>query len=154
MHELYQGAYTPFEWDEPLKKFAEGLGLFFSAPFDTTAVDLLQSLDVGLYKIASYEATDHVLLERVAATGKPVVMSTGYTSMEELDESVKLLRDKGVKDLALLHCITYYTEALEPRLAFMETMLHSAIATMWLAVFRITTMASRCQLSRWRWAHP
>ena len=54
----------------------------------------------------------------------PVVMSTGYTSMEELDESVKLLRDKGVKDLALLHCITYYTEALEPRLAFMETMLH------------------------------
>ncbi len=125
MHELYQGAYTPFEWDEPLKKFAEGLGLFFfSAPFDTTAVDLLQSLDVGLYKIASYEATDHVLLERVAATGKPVVMSTGYTSMEELDESVKLLRDKGVKDLALLHCITYYTEALEPRLAFMETMLH------------------------------
>lgn len=124
MYELYQGAYTPFEWDEPLKKFAEELGLFFfSSPFDTTAVDLLESLGVGAYKIASYECTDHVLLRRVAAAQKPVIMSTGYATREEVDESVKLLRQLGVRDLALLHCITYYSTRPEPRLAYLATML-------------------------------
>ena len=124
MYELYQGAYTPFAWDEPLKKYAEELGLLFlSTPFDTTAVDLLETLGVLVYKVASYEATDHILLRRIAATGKPIIMSTGYTSQAEVDESVALLRSLGVRDLALLHCITYYTTDLDPRLGYLATML-------------------------------
>lgn len=124
MYEMFQGAFTPFEWQEPLKKLAESLGLaFFSTPFDTTAVDHLEKIGVGFYKIAAYEATDHILLRRIAATGKPVIMSLGYATTVEADESVKLLRDFGTKDLALLHCVTYYSAALDPAQAYLATML-------------------------------
>jgi pseudaminic acid synthase len=124
MYELYQSAYTPWEWHAPLKALAESLGLvFFSAPFDVTAVDYLEDLHVPIYKIASYEATDHVLLRKIAATGKPVIMSVGYATREEVDESVALLRKNGVQNLALLHCITYYAKEPDPAQAYLSTML-------------------------------
>lgn len=109
LYSLYKEAYTPWEWDEPLKKLAEDLGLvFFSTPFDPAAVDFLEKLNVPCYKIASYEATDIPLLKRVAQTGKPVIMSVGFADLNEIDLSVKTLRDNGTKDLALLHCTTSY----------------------------------------------
>ncbi len=90
LYKLYAEAYTPWEWHKPIFDHAKKRGMIaFSSPFDTTAVDFLESLDVPLYKIASFENTDHILLKKVAQTGKPVIMSTGVASVADLDESVK-----------------------------------------------------------------
>ncbi|MSU75848.1 MAG: pseudaminic acid synthase [Candidatus Magasanikbacteria bacterium] len=122
-YELYQKAYTPREWHADLKKLAEGLGLvFFSAPFSIADVDFLETLDTPLYKIASYEATDIPLLKKVASTGKPVILSVGFATLEEIEFSVKTLRDAGVKDLALLHCVTSYAHTPEPEFTNLRTM--------------------------------
>lgn len=111
-YDLYKEAYTPWEWHAELKKIAEDLGLvFFATPFDTTAVDFLETLDVPCYKIASYECTDITLLSRIAATKKPVIMSIGFATLDEIELSVKTLRDGGTKDIALLHCLTSYAKS-------------------------------------------
>ncbi len=111
-YNLYQKAYTPWPWHKPLKQLAESLGLvFFSTPFDATAVDFLEDLHVPCYKIASYEATDIPLLKKVAATGKPVIMSVGFATLPEIEYSVGVLKKQGVKQLALLHCTTSYAES-------------------------------------------
>lgn len=124
LYELYTKGNTPWEWHKPLKKLAESLGLaFFSTPFDTTAVDFLEDLAVDFYKIASYESTDHVLLKKVASTKKPIIMSLGYPSLDETGESVALLRNLGVNNLILLHCITNYTDMLDPSNSYLATML-------------------------------
>jgi pseudaminic acid synthase len=109
LYKLYTDAYTPWEWHKPIFERAKQRGMIaFSSPFDTTAVDFLESLDVPLYKIASFENTDHILLKRVAQTGKPVIMSTGVASVADLDESVKVLRANGCRDLVLLKCTSTY----------------------------------------------
>ena len=109
LYKLYQEAYTPWEWHKPIFDHAKKRGMIaFSSPFDTTAVDFLESLNVPLYKIASFENTDHILLKKVAQTGKPVIMSTGVASVADLDESVKVLRANGCKDLILLKCTSTY----------------------------------------------
>lgn len=109
---LYEQAYTPWEWHEPLRDLAHALGLvFFSTPFDATAVDFLERLDVPLYKVASYELTDLPLLARIARTGKPVVVSVGFGTLEEVGRAVDTLRGHGCRDLALLHCVTSYRGA-------------------------------------------
>lgn len=109
LYKLYEQAYTPWEWHKPIFEHAKKRGMVaFSSPFDTTAVDFLESLDVPLYKIASFENTDHILLKKVAQTGKPVIMSTGVASVADLDESVKILRTNGCKDLILLKCTSTY----------------------------------------------
>lgn len=109
LYKLYQQAYTPWEWHKPIFDHAKKRGMIaFSSPFDTTAVDFLESLEVPLYKIASFENTDHILLKKIAQTGKPVIMSTGVASVGDLDESVKLLRQYGCKDLILLKCTSTY----------------------------------------------
>ncbi len=109
LYSLYQQAYTPWEWHAPIFEHARKRGLVvFSSPFDTTAVDFLETLDVPVYKIASFENTDHILLKKVAQTGKPVIMSTGVASVSDLDESVKVLRAHGCKDLILLKCTSTY----------------------------------------------
>lgn len=109
LHKLYQLAYTPWEWHKPIFDRAKAHGMLaFSSPFDTTAVDFLESLDVPCYKIASFENTDHILLKKVAKTGKPVIMSTGVASIADLQESVKVLRENGCKDLVLLKCTSTY----------------------------------------------
>jgi len=109
LYELYQRAMTPWEWHQPLFEHAKKLGLAaFSTPFDESAVDFLESLDVPCYKIASFENIDHALLKKVASTGKPVIMSTGMASLAELAESVEVLRNHGCEDLILLKCTSAY----------------------------------------------
>jgi N-acetylneuraminate synthase len=109
LYELYQEAYTPWEWHGELKREANALGLdLFSTPFDESAVDFLESLGVPAYKIASFEVVDLPLLRRIAATGKPVIMSTGMTSLAEIDEAVRTLRDAGAREIVLLKCTSAY----------------------------------------------
>ena len=109
LYQLYAEAYTPWEWHKPIFDRARKLGLIpFSTPFDDTAVDFLESLDVPCYKIASFENTDLPLIRRVAATGKPMIISTGMASIAELDESVSTAREAGCKDLILLKCTSTY----------------------------------------------
>lgn len=109
LYELYQKAYTPWEWHKPIFDRCKELGIIgFSTPFDETAVDFLESLNVPCYKIASFENTDLPLLTKVAKTGKPIIMATGMATLSELDLSVATLRDAGCKDLILLKCTSAY----------------------------------------------
>jgi len=109
LYKLYQEAYTPREWHQPIFERARELGMIsFSTPFDDTAVDFLESLDVPCYKIASFENTDLLLIRRVAATGKPLIISTGMATVAELDETVRAAREAGCKDLILLKCTSTY----------------------------------------------
>ncbi|GAA4388195.1 pseudaminic acid synthase [Hymenobacter koreensis] len=109
LYELYEEAHTPWEWHAPLFERARQHGMLaFSSPFDETAVDFLESLDVPAYKIASFENTDWPLLRRVAATGKPVIMSTGASKLSEVAEAVDLLRTAGCRELVLLKCTSTY----------------------------------------------
>src|ERR1700740_1002599 len=99
LHDLYNQAHTPWEWHKPIFDRAKEKGMeAFSSPFDETAVDFLESLNVPAYKIASFENTHHPLLKKVAATGKPVIMSTGVSTLEDMLESVEVLRKAGCKD--------------------------------------------------------
>ncbi|MBK9521660.1 MAG: pseudaminic acid synthase [Rhodocyclaceae bacterium] len=109
LYKLYGEAYTPWEWHKPIFERARELGIIaFSTPFDDTAVDLLESLEVPCYKIASFENTDLPLIRRVAATGKPMIISTGMASIAELDDTVRTARAAGCKDLILLKCTSTY----------------------------------------------
>jgi N-acetylneuraminate synthase len=109
LYKLYGEAYTPWEWHKPIFERARELGLLpFSTPFDDTAVDFLESLEVPCYKIASFENTDLPLIRRVAATGKPLIISTGMASIAELDETVQAARQAGCRDLILLKCTSTY----------------------------------------------
>jgi N-acetylneuraminate synthase len=109
LYNLYQQAYTPWEWHKPIFDYAHELGLIaFSSPFDESAVEFLESLLVPLYKIASFENTDHILLKKVAKTGKPVIMSTGVATIADIQESIKVLHGNGCKELILLKCTSTY----------------------------------------------
>jgi pseudaminic acid synthase len=114
LYDLYKEAHTPWEWHKPLFDFARKLGLLiFSTPFDESAVDFLEELGVGAYKVASFENTDQPLLKKIAATGKPVIMSTGLATIADLDEAVRTLRKSGCKDLVLLKCTSTYPSTPE-----------------------------------------
>lgn len=109
LYELYQQAHTPWEWHEPILKRCKELGIIgFSTPFDATAVDFLESLDVPCYKIASFENTDLPLIRKVASTGKPMIISTGMATVAELDETVRTARAAGCQDIILLKCTSTY----------------------------------------------
>ena len=109
LYELYGEAYTPWEWQPKLKAEAEKLSMHcFSTPFDETAIDFLEKIEVPAHKIASFELVDTILLKKVAATGKPVIMSTGMASFEEITEAVQTLRANGCTQLALLKCTSAY----------------------------------------------
>lgn len=109
LHKLYQQAYTPWEWHEPILQRCQELGLIgFSTPFDATAVDFLESLNVPCYKIASFENTDLPLIRKVASTRKPMIISTGMATVAELDETVHAARESGCEDLILLKCTSTY----------------------------------------------
>lgn len=114
LYRLYREAHTPWEWHEPIFVRAKQLGLMaFSTPFDSSAVDFLESLGVPCYKIASLENTDLPLVRRVAATGKPVLISTGMATVQELEETVSAARTAGARDLVLLKCTVAYPASPE-----------------------------------------
>lgn len=114
LHELYAEAQTPWEWQPKLKALAESLGLHcFSSPFDSTAVDFLQSIDVPAYKIASFELVDLALIEKVASTGRPMLLSTGMASLEEIRDAVEAARAAGGREIALLKCTSAYPAPAE-----------------------------------------
>jgi N-acetylneuraminate synthase len=114
LYELYQEAHTPWEWHKPIFDRCNDLGLIcFSTPFDATAVDFLESLGVPCYKIASFENVDIPLVKKVAATCKPMLISTGMATVAELDETVRAAREAGCKDLILLKCTSTYPASPE-----------------------------------------
>ncbi len=114
LYDLYQQAYTPWEWHQPIFERARSLGMdAFSSPFDETAVDFLETLNFPLYKIASFENTHHPLLRKVARTGKPVIMSTGVASFEDIAESVEVLKSSGCREIILLKCTSTYPASPE-----------------------------------------
>jgi pseudaminic acid synthase len=109
LYDLYEEAHTPWEWHKPLFDYAHELGIIcFSTPFDETAVDFLETLNVPCYKIASFENTDHPLLKKVARTGKPVIMSTGIADMTDIVEAVQVLKENGCGQIVLLKCTSTY----------------------------------------------
>lgn len=109
LHNLYQRAHTPWEWHEPIMDRAKARGLMcFSSPFDDTAVDFLESLEVPIYKVASFEIVDLPLIAKVAATGKPLILSTGMATVSEIAEAVETARKNGCSDLMLLKCTSNY----------------------------------------------
>jgi pseudaminic acid synthase len=114
LYDLYKWAETPYEWHEAMFLHAKKIGItLFSTPFDETAVDLLESLNTPAYKIASFEVVDLPLIRYVAKTGKPIILSTGMTTEEEIEEAVMTARDAGCKEIALLHCTSSYPTPID-----------------------------------------
>lgn len=114
LYKLYQQAYTPWEWQPKLKQIAEEEGLvFFSSPFDKSAVDFLETMDVPAYKIASFEITDIPLIEYVASKGKPVIFSTGIATREEIEDAIQACRRVGNEHIAMLKCTSSYPAPIE-----------------------------------------
>ena len=109
LYQLYEWAHTPWDWHKPLFEYAHKLGItIFSSPFDATAVDLLEDLNAPAYKIASFELIDLPLIRYAASTGKPLIISTGMGSLEEITEAVEAAQEAGCKQLALLKCVSGY----------------------------------------------
>ncbi len=109
LYQLYKRAHTPWEWHKPIFDRCRQLGMIgFSTPFDASAVDFLESLDVPAYKVASFENTDLPLIRRIAAAGKPMIISTGMASLAELDDTIRTAREAGAKDILLLKCTSSY----------------------------------------------
>jgi pseudaminic acid synthase len=114
LYKLYQEANTPWDWHKPIFDRCKKNGMIgFSSPFDETAVDFLEELNVPVYKIASFENTDIPLIQKVAATGKPMIISTGMATVAELDETVRVAREVGCRDLILLKCTSTYPASPE-----------------------------------------
>ena len=126
LYELYKEAYTPWDWQPKLKKIAEDLGLIcFSSPFDKTAVDFLEKINVPAYKIASFEITDIPLIEYTASKGKPMIISTGIAELKDIEEAIRACKREGNNQIALLKCTSAYPAPIEDtNLATIPDMAH------------------------------
>ena len=114
LYELYQEAYTPWHWHKQLKDYAESLGLiFFSTPYDSSSVDFLETLELPIYKIASFEITDIPFIEYAASKGKPMIISTGISTIAEILDAVEACRKFGNNDITLLKCTSSYPASIE-----------------------------------------
>ena len=114
LYSLYQKAYTPWQWQADLKKYADEIGIdFFSTPFDNTAVDFLENIGVSMYKIASFEAIDYQLIKYCASKGKPMIISTGISSFDEIQEAINICKSVGNDDITILKCTSAYPAKLE-----------------------------------------
>src|ERR1700687_3133988 len=114
LYDLYQEAYTPWDWQPKLKKVADDLGMHcFSSAFDNSAVDFLETMNVPAHKVASFELVDIPLIQKMAATGKPLIMSTGMATVEEIEEALTAARGAGAKQIALLKCTSAYPAPAE-----------------------------------------
>ncbi len=114
LHKLYQTAYTPWEWQPELKKFAEDIGLTcFSSPFDFTAVDFMQEMDMDIYKVASFEINDIPLIRKIAKTGKPIIISTGIAYIEDIERALQVCKDEDNSSVILLKCTSAYPSPYE-----------------------------------------
>ena len=114
LYELYKSAFTPFEWHEEMFNYAQSVGITcFSTPFDESAVDLLEDLNTPAYKVASFEIIDIPLIQYIASTKKPMIISTGMANKEEIQEAVDVARENGSNELILLHCISGYPTPVE-----------------------------------------
>jgi pseudaminic acid synthase len=114
LHDLYREAYTPWEWQPRLRSIALELGIeLFSSPFDASSIDFLESMSVPAYKLASFELVDIPLIQRMAKTGKPLIMSTGMATLGEIKEAVQTARDAGAIQIALLKCTSAYPAPIE-----------------------------------------
>ncbi len=114
LHKLYETAYTPWEWQPKLKKIAEEMGLiFFSSPFDLTAVDFLEEMDVPAYKVASFEINDIPFLRKIARKGKPIIMSTGIAYLSDIELALATCKEEGNEDVVLLKCTSAYPSPYE-----------------------------------------
>ena len=114
LYELYQEAYTPWEWHEELFQYARNIGIdIFSTPFDKTAVDFLEQFNPSAYKIASFEITDYDLIRYTASKGKPIIISTGIATISEIQDVVNICREVGNDDIVLLKCTSAYPAPIE-----------------------------------------
>ena len=143
LYDLYGEAHTPWEWQPKLKDVADNLGLHcFSTPFDDTAVEFLESMDVPAHKVASFEIVDIPLLRRIAATGKPVIMSTGMATLDEIDEAIQTLQQCGTTEIALLKCTSAYPAS--PSDMNLRTIEHLGETLRFRLVFPITRWVRLC----------
>ncbi|WP_151900707.1 pseudaminic acid synthase [Sulfurimonas hydrogeniphila] len=114
LYDLYKEAYTPWEWHKELFEYARAIGIdIFSSPFDKTAVDFLEQFNPSAYKIASFEITDYELIRYTASTGRPVIISTGIATIDEIQDAVDICREEGNEDIVLLKCTSAYPAPLE-----------------------------------------
>lgn len=114
LHKLYQTAYTPWEWQPKLKKIAEEMGLIcFSSPFDFTAIDFLEEINVPAYKVSSFEINDIPFIRKIARTKKPIIISTGVAYLEDIERAVKTCKEEGNEDVILLKCTSAYPSPYE-----------------------------------------
>ena len=114
LYDLYKEAYTPWEWHQELFDYARSIGIdIFSSPFDKTAVDFLEQFNPSAYKIASFEITDYELIRYTASKGKPIIISTGIATIDEIQDAVNICRSEGNNDIVLLKCTSAYPAALE-----------------------------------------